>query len=491
MDKIAGGTRPSQDRTVAARVQYGAKRSRGLSERHPNIDTRGQRRAYESARFNPMGSKHAGHDARSKTPKESAHHSPGLSKTDLEALYAAAGVNLDGSGRQRHMFEEDMDAASCPPAAKAAKRGAERHLLGVGFGDVSPIGKGAPGDEAFGLAKRPVRHTPTGTIEYYPHTHTTVINVTPSAGTMHQVIYNSGGDRNRGGQARVFDASPIPFSLGAHDKDTPLVARRTYGRPDRRDATTALLAPLHKDPEAHKYLNLPLPISISGDPEGRSVELHQLLSGSLDQALSPLTTALSSGDNHTQLAGLQILINTLTDVAKALQILHREGLVHRDVKPGNILLNGRGESVLCDFGCLGTEMDIASGGPAQGTDWYMAPEARSTDANPERNRRVDIYSFGRVIQELLNVVDRDMPHTPEGYESPVRLFKDLRLRTAAAEDVTAGLKQLAAFCMKRTPKARPNVDTILTSLSKLRPLSHAGIVDRICGKMLRQLNLRK
>jgi hypothetical protein len=94
----------------------------------------------------------------------------------------------------------------------------------------------------------------------------------------------------------------------------------------------------------------------------------------------------------------------ITDVARALDVAHDRGLVHRDVKPANILISGEGESeqvYLTDFGLtkrLGSHGDLTRPGGWVGTPDYVAPEqiqARDVDG------RADVYSLGCVLYEML------------------------------------------------------------------------------------------
>jgi serine/threonine protein kinase len=90
----------------------------------------------------------------------------------------------------------------------------------------------------------------------------------------------------------------------------------------------------------------------------------------------------------------------LAAVAEALHYAHKRGLVHRDVKPGNILIDASGHPYLADFGLTLKEEDYGKGVGLCGTPAYMSPE----QANGEGHRvdgRSDIFSLGVVCYELL------------------------------------------------------------------------------------------
>ena len=93
-------------------------------------------------------------------------------------------------------------------------------------------------------------------------------------------------------------------------------------------------------------------------------------------------------------------VKLLRAVASALDYAHEQGLVHRDVKPGNILLGPGGEPALGDFGIARAAEDsrLTTTGTLVGTPEYMSPEQARGD---EVDHRTDLYSLAIVAYELL------------------------------------------------------------------------------------------
>src|SRR5260370_7060834 len=94
----------------------------------------------------------------------------------------------------------------------------------------------------------------------------------------------------------------------------------------------------------------------------------------------------------------------ITEIAEALDVAHACGLVHRDVKPANILVSGEGENehiYLTDFGLtkrLGSSGDLTRAGGWVGTPDYVAPEQIQ---GHHVDRRADVYSLPCVLFKML------------------------------------------------------------------------------------------
>jgi serine/threonine-protein kinase len=130
------------------------------------------------------------------------------------------------------------------------------------------------------------------------------------------------------------------------------------------------------------------------------------------------------------------------EVARGLAFAHEQGLVHRDVKPQNILLNGDGRAKVTDFGIARTvDVDgMTQTGTVLGTSNYIAPE----QASGERvDAHSDVYALGVVLYELLagevpfpgeSFVAVAMKHLHEPAPNLLDVRRDVPLRVAAAVD---------------------------------------------------------
>ena len=154
------------------------------------------------------------------------------------------------------------------------------------------------------------------------------------------------------------------------------------------------------------------------------------------------------------------VIGILRDVSKALAYAHQRGVVHRDIKPDNVLISG-GVAVVTDFGIAKaiSASRTSSGaatltqiGTSIGTPAYMAPEQAAGDPNVDA--RADIYSLGAMAYELLagravfadrtpqRMLAAHMGEAPE----PITNFRP---------DLPAPLAALVMKCLEKDPNARP------------------------------------
>jgi eukaryotic-like serine/threonine-protein kinase len=151
------------------------------------------------------------------------------------------------------------------------------------------------------------------------------------------------------------------------------------------------------------------------------------------------------------------------EIGRALAFAHQQGLVHRDVKPQNVLLNGDGRAQVTDFGIARTldAVGHTETGTVLGTSHYIAPE----QARGERvDAQTDVYSFGVVLYELLagevpyagdNFLTVAMRHVNEPVPSLLERRTDCPLRLAA----------LVERCMAKEPAGRPaSMDEVVAEL---------------------------
>ncbi len=161
----------------------------------------------------------------------------------------------------------------------------------------------------------------------------------------------------------------------------------------------------------------------------------------------------------------------LRDVARALAYAHERGVVHRDIKPDNVLLS-RGTAVVTDFGIAkalvasATTKDrgatLTQMGTALGTPAYMAPEQAAGD--PGTDHRADFYAFGCMAYELLTGRPPFEARTPQRLLA-AHMGETARPVTDVRPDTPAQLSDLVSRCMAKEPTDRPaNADELLSVL---------------------------
>ena len=149
-------------------------------------------------------------------------------------------------------------------------------------------------------------------------------------------------------------------------------------------------------------------------------------------------------------------VRLLEKVARALHVAHEVGLVHRDVKPGNILVTPEGKPVLLDFGIvLDTEGEgptLTGTGQMAGTPAYLAPE-QLAEPPVLLDRRADVYGLGITLYECLTL--------RRPFEAPTRDRLYNKILTAPVLDprpynprITRDLKAVLETAMDKDPDRR-------------------------------------
>jgi len=254
----------------------------------------------------------------------------------------------------------------------------------------------------------------------------------------------------KGGQAVVFRARHVPL-----DRHVAVKVLRDAGDKEtveRLLQEARLVARL-------RHPNLVQVYDAGTLSDGRAYVVMECVEGSTLQSMAgPLPAALA--------------VRLVAQVAGALGVAHEVGVVHRDVKPSNILLEGDASNPvakLADFGIAHVEdSDITHTGVALGTPSYMAPEGFRGESAPES----DVYALGLILHLLLTGkrpfeansaiawmgqhLSEDRPELPEDLDIPVAL-RDLHRSMVALEP------------QDRPPDGRAVAQVLAAVLAELEP----------------------
>jgi hypothetical protein len=160
----------------------------------------------------------------------------------------------------------------------------------------------------------------------------------------------------------------------------------------------------------------------------------------------------------------QDAVRLALQVARALGFAHENGLVHRDVKPQNVLLNGDGQAKVTDFG-IARSLDVKSGltqtGTVMGTSDYIAPEqARGSKVDAQS----DVYSLGAVLYELLT---GEVPFSGDN-------FVAVAMRH---------INEPPPSVREHRPDVSPRLDAVIRRAMAKEPRDRFGSMDELCAEL--------
>jgi hypothetical protein len=163
------------------------------------------------------------------------------------------------------------------------------------------------------------------------------------------------------------------------------------------------------------------------------------------------------------------------EVAEALYHAHTRGVIHRDIKPGNVLIGTDGHARLVDFGIarlLGEALErTTQTGMVMGTLRYMAPEQL---AGQEVGPRVDLYGLGALLYEMLT------GRPPHPGASPAALLEELAEGPPAMDGIDPTLAAVVAACLEPTPEDRPrHAGEVATALRAWLAGDAAGAIAHV------------
>ncbi|HUJ63647.1 MAG TPA: protein kinase [Kofleriaceae bacterium] len=256
----------------------------------------------------------------------------------------------------------------------------------------------------------------------------------------------------RGGFGVVFQA---------HDE---ALGRRVAIKVTRGEPTPEVLARFQDEARIAARLNHPNLITLhdSGTIEGLPYLVLELLDGEtlaerLSRAPLPVADALA----------------ITADVLRAIARVHAEGIIHLDIKPGNVFVTRDGRIKLLDFG-LAQLRERTIEGKRAGTPGYMAPEQWRGERSDARS---DLYAIGAMLFEMTTGELRKQPDRSLA-PAPIRALLGRAMASDPADRFASAEAMLAAVDAVRAPKRRPTRFAWLAAIAIAAPLAIAIVQMR-------------
>lgn len=174
------------------------------------------------------------------------------------------------------------------------------------------------------------------------------------------------------------------------------------------------------------------------------------------------------------------IIPILREVAEAIFWVHRQGIIHRDIKCANVLITEAGGVQLCDFGVAGIiENKFDKRTTVIGTPNWMAPEL--FDGSNSYGTEVDIWAFGSLVFEIASGLP---PNALSGMEfQQLGSFVKKHSPRLEGDQYSDQLKDLVAYCLVDDPAQRPPIESIqqhpyIANTDNMYPTSSLALLVR-------------
>ena len=265
--------------------------------------------------------------------------------------------------------------------------------------------------------------------------------------------YTLGEELGRGGMATVFRAED-------REDDTEVAIKLLH---PHLSGDAAMVEAFYREAELMKSLKSPGVVSVyeTTEIDGRPAIVMELLEGGTVRQLSARQEKLSE----------EQALEVVKPVLEVLSEAHDQGIVHRDIKPGNILLDGQKVPRLIDFGISQAEELVALANAGQiGTVEYMAPERIDGLAIDGRS---DLYSVGVMLFELLC---GHLPYRADSASAVMKMHRNAEVPDPSffAPELSPHISRAIQIALAKHPEERfHNADEMLAMLE-----GRANIGDR-------------